>query len=346
MKMPSLRLSLALIVTALLAQRADSQLIERLRSDTSASFRGVSVVSAKEVWISGSDGTVIRSTNTGKTFSSVAINHSNELDFRDIEVLPDGSVLLMSIGKGESSKLLRSADYGKTWTTVLQNHDEQAFFDGVTFHRDGKRGALFGDPIENRMDLYLTEDAGKTWNRLPKSERPPLVPGEVGFAASGTGIAWTNDGLWIATGGTVARIHRGTNQGRTWTTASTPLLAGRSSAGIFSMAVRGHRVAIVGGDYRKPNETGLNVAVSNNSGTSFRTPQDNVLGHKACVKFLDDSTIIACGRTGVDLSKDGGRTWRHLTDEAYYTMDVDTDSGTVYFAGPKGAIARMIVTNQ
>ena len=325
----------------LLSAQAVGQTVTPLHSGVTASFRGISVVSDSEVWISGSEGTVIHSTDSGNTFTKITVPNSDELDFRDIEVLPDGSILLMSIGNAESSKLLRSSDGGTTWQVVLQNHDQESFFDGMTFHPDGKQGAMFGDPIRGLMDVYLTDDGGITWNRLPDSHRPKLRPSEVGFAASGTGINWTDAGLQIATGGSVARIHRTTSKGKWWEQIETTMLQGRSSAGIFSIAVQDQQIVIVGGDYLQPDEKGFNVAISQNGGRNIRVPANNNLGHKACVRFVSQSNVVTCGRTGIDISNDSGSTWEHLTDDAYYTLDAKFNSTVAYLAGPKGQVGRL-----
>ncbi|MEP3481808.1 MAG: hypothetical protein ABJZ55_21375 [Fuerstiella sp.] len=326
---------------SLCCTQAIGQTVEPLQSNVTASFRGISVVSDTEVWISGSEGTVIHSTDSGNTFSKITVPHSDELDFRDIEVLPDGSILLMSIGNGESSKLFRSSDGGKNWNVVLQNQDQEAFFDGMAFHPDGKQGAMFGDPIRGLMDVYLTEDGGVTWNRLPDSHRPKLRPEEFGFAASGTGINWTHDGLQIATGGSVARIHRTTSKGRWWESMETTMLHGRPSAGIFSMAVQNQQIVIVGGDYLKPDEKGFNVAISQNGGRNLHVPANNNLGHKACVRFVSQSNVVTCGRTGIDISNDSGKTWTHLSDDAYYTLDAKFHSTIAYLAGPNGQVGKL-----
>lgn len=339
-------LCLLMLCHTVKAQTAEEQRLSvmELPSGTEASFRGIDVVSRNEFWVSGSDGTVLHSIDAGQTMTQVDIPDALELDFRDIQVLPDGTVILMSIGNGAASKLLRSDDQGRSWKVVLQNRDADAFFDGIAFHADGKRGTLFGDPIDGAMDLYLTHDAGASWHRVAKDRRPKLEPGEYGFAASGTGIHWGKSGLRIATGGSVARIHRSTDEGMTWTVLQTPLLAGRPSAGIFSMAVDRERIVLVGGDYLKPDESGFNIAISKDSGATFQIPENSTMGHKACVLILNESTIVCCGRTGVEISTDAGAQWKHLTDTAYYTMDADHSSGTVFLAGPMGRVGQLKVS--
>lgn len=336
----SLSLPIFLGVTLALLPRAEAQEVIKLASNVDASFRGIHVVSQREAWVSGTNGTLLRTTDGGSTWTPVKVPHSEELDFRDIEVLPDGSVILMSIGNGLSSKVFRSADHGRTWNVVLQNQDEAGFFDGMDFQSDGKRGALFGDPIDGRLALFVTEDAGTTWRKLKPAETPPLAEGEYSFAASGTGLVFDDSGIMIATGGSVARIHRTTDGGKTWDALETPLPAGSPSSGIFSFARHpaGHSV-IVGGDYKNPLQSGRNVAVASTNFDFAVPPQD--LGHKACVQFVSRTVLVTCGRTGVDLSIDLGQSWTHLTDDKYYTLGVDTGSRTVYLAGPDGAIGRL-----
>ncbi|HIE97111.1 MAG TPA: hypothetical protein EYG03_28660 [Planctomycetes bacterium] len=142
-------------------------IITPLVSGVSVSFRGLAVRNTGEAWVTGSGGTVIRTMNRGRTWQRVNVPDSDALDFRDVELLRDGSVVLMSIGQGDASRLLRSTDAGITWKTVLVNAEPQGFFDGMAFVQDGQKGVLFGDPIEGRLDIYKTGDGGATWNRLP-----------------------------------------------------------------------------------------------------------------------------------------------------------------------------------
>ncbi|MCP4509504.1 MAG: hypothetical protein GY826_24275, partial [Fuerstiella sp.] len=147
-------------------------IITPLVSGVSASFRGLAVRNRREAWITGSHGTVIRTTNFGHTWRQVKVPEAEKLDFRDVEILGDGSVVLMSIGNGDASRLLRSTDAGNTWKTVLVNVDPQGFFDGMAFLPNGKTGVLFGDPVDGRLDMYQTSDGGATWHRFPPPQRP------------------------------------------------------------------------------------------------------------------------------------------------------------------------------
>src|SRR5215203_1889900 len=53
--------------------------------NTTASFRGLSVIDEKIVWASGTGGTVIRTIDSGKTWNVMTVPGAETLDFRDIE---------------------------------------------------------------------------------------------------------------------------------------------------------------------------------------------------------------------------------------------------------------------
>src|SRR5262245_44358282 len=99
--------------------------------NTTASFRGLSVVSDKVVWASCSGGTVIKTTDGGKTWSVMTVPGAEKLDFRDIEAFNSDTAYTLSIGNGDSSRIYKTTDGGKTWQIQFTNHDEKAFYDAI-----------------------------------------------------------------------------------------------------------------------------------------------------------------------------------------------------------------------
>jgi len=315
-------------------------------SGVSATFRGLAVRNHAEAWITGSGGTVIRTTDSGRTWKRIPVPGSDDLDFRDVEILPDGTILLMSIGNGEDSRILRSDDSGSTWKTVLTNRDTAGFFDGLAFHPNGRRGVLFGDPIAGRLDLYHTRDGGLTWARASAPQRPALQKGEYGFAASGTGVVLHGRHIWIATGGSLARVLHSPDDGLSWTARDTGIRSGNDSSGIFSIAVIDDRTLVaVGGDYARPERDTGNVARTIDRGQTW-TPLPAVrMPHKACVRSLGQDRLLTCGRTGVAFSADAGSTWQPLTQDGYFTLAVHRRSGTGFLAGADGRVARFTTSS-
>ena len=95
--------SLLCFVTLLISsQFASAQWIKQT-VDTTASFRGLSVVSEKVVWASGTGGTVIQTIDGGKSWKVMQVADAAKLDFRDIEAFDANTAYILSIGNGESS---------------------------------------------------------------------------------------------------------------------------------------------------------------------------------------------------------------------------------------------------
>ncbi len=333
---------LSCLTSLLLPVLAHAQQVNLRESntDTMASLRGVAVAGKNEAWVTGSAGSVMRTSDSGRTWQRIDVPGSAELDFRDVEIPATDSVLLMAAGPGSASQVLRSSDAGKTWKVVLQNTNPQGFFDGMDFDASGRHGLLYGDPIQGRLDLYVTHDGGETWRPTGLSGRPVLSEGEYGFAASGTGVTIVGEMAYVATGGSQARVWRSADWGQSWQVAETPVRSGNESSGIFSIAFRDSKNGlVVGGDYTQPERSERNIARSGDGGKTWEPLPAVMLEHKACLRSLGKSAYVACGRTGVAVSWDGGQTWNNVTGGGYYTVAVDSNSRVAYLAGSEGRVA-------
>ena len=328
----------------LTSEAADTGTLEirELTTGSDASLRGSAVAGKDEAWVTGSKGTVLRTVDGGNTWGRVDVPDADELDFRDVEILADGSVLLMAAGPAEASKLYRSVDSGVTWKVVLRNREPKGFFDGMAFDATGQRGILYGDPIKGKLDLYITEDGGKNWIPVPQSDRPQLRQGEYGFAASGTGVSVDASVVCVATGGVVARVWRSADWGRNWTVAKTPVRSGNDASGIFSIVFLDAMIGlVVGGDYKRPELVEDNLARSVDGGKTWRLQPDVKFEHKACVRSLGQGSALVCGRTGVAVSWDAGETWQPIDCGGYYTAAIDATARVGYLAGSDGRVAKV-----
>lgn len=331
------------------SENSDPIRVTLLNSGVEASFRGLAMRGPEEVWVTGNQGTVLRTHNGGRSWQTVVIPGSDftdadgkkqPADFRDVALLPDGSVLVMSIGPGEASRVYHSAD-GRAWEVVLQNDKPAGFFDGMDFDAHGKNGLLYGDPIDGRLDIAVTRDAGRTWRRLPESNRPRLIDGEYGFAASGSGAIVRGQSFWVATGGSTSRVHHSADGGRTWSVVNVPLRSGNESSGIFSMASDGKDAfVVVGGDYLMPELGERNVAFSGDAGRTWATSQSLIMPHKACACWLGNVWFLTCGRTGIAYSRDSGRSWTEISQDSWYVCGFDRSRKVGFLAGKDGRIAR------
>ncbi|BCY14253.1 oxidoreductase [Actinoplanes sp. L3-i22] len=160
---------------------------------TTARFRGLAPVSASVAWVAGSAGTVLRTVDGGRTWSSVGPADAAELQFRDIEAFDARHAVALTIGSGTDSRIYTTADAGKTWTRTFQNEDAAAFYDCMTF-LDRRHGLALSDPVDGKFRILATRDGGRSWSVLPATGMPAALDGEFAFAASGTCLVSTTPG--------------------------------------------------------------------------------------------------------------------------------------------------------
>lgn len=330
------------VVYALVAPRWTMQ-----TSGVNARLRGVSAVNERVAWASGSGATVLRTNDGGATWRK--LNVANEpldaLDFRDINAIDEQTAYILSIGNGPASRIYKTTDAGATWRMQFKNDDPKAFLDAMSFW-DANNGIVFGDSIDGKFYIRLTDDGGRTWTRVPTTGLPPALENEGAFAASGTNIAvFGKTHAWIGTGaGARARVLRTTDRGRSWQVADTPLAAAQS-AGIFSIAFRDEKHGIVvGGDYRKEQEAVDNLAVTSDGGVTWKLVK-GLSGYRSVVAYVPGTktpALVAIGPSGGDYSLDDGQTWKPIEGPGFDTFDFIPSKATGWGAGANGAIGKLV----
>src|SRR5215469_15995138 len=269
-------------------------------SHTTESLRGVSAVSRRVAWASGTHGTYLRTVDGGEVWTPAQVPDANSLDFRAVVAFSADEAFLMSSGPGDRSRIYHTLDGGQHWNLQFTNTNPKGFFDAMAFW-DPKHGIVVGDPVPDeagklKFALLMTDD-GQTWHAISPAQLPDAVEGEGAFAASNTCIAivprWgqlpsavqsgearpaaaatsadsPDPNIWLATGGKVARVFHSADRGHTWQVFDTPILHGPDSAGIFSIAFRDPQHGVIaGGDYKRPRDDGPNLASTNDGGQTW-----------------------------------------------------------------------------
>jgi photosystem II stability/assembly factor-like uncharacterized protein len=283
------------------------------------------------VWASGSQGTVGRSLDGGRTWQWQQVPGYEARDFRDVEAFDADTALLMAVA--EPACILKTTDGGQTWRVVFADSTKGMFLDAMHF-RDARHGIVVGDPVGGNFFVRGTDDGGNTW----RVDYPPLAahPGEACFAASGSNVLLLGDGSYrLVTGGKVSRLI-GSSTNRT-----LPLVQGNESAGAFSVVTQGKKMVIVGGDYAKEKEIRGTCALSDDGGRTWTLPAEPPRGYRSCVIHLGDDTFLSCGPMGVDRSRDGGRRWELVSREGFHVATRARNGRAVYLAGSSGRIGKL-----
>jgi len=172
---------------------------------------------------------------------------------------------------------------------------------------------------------------------------PEALPREGAFAASNSSLVVNEHDMFFVTGGgAVARVFHSPDLGKTWTVSETPILSGKASAGIFSIACHDTYLVVVGGDFQDPTRAYRNAALSDDNGRTWKLATEPPGGYRSAVGKYGGG-YVAVGPSGTEISADGLR-WEH-TDVVGLNA-VGFDDGQVWAVGPKGLVARFVDRRQ
>lgn len=223
-----------------------------------------------------------------------------------------------------------------------------AFFDAFIFDKFD-RGIAISDPNKSgSANPRIFFKSVSNPNEIVRPNFPKYFPGEAHFAASNTNIAMSGNKVWIATGGTHARIFKFSwRDPFTWEAFETPFIQGTASTGIYSIDFYDKNFGIaVGGDYTKQAGNTNNIATTNDGGKTWQIQASGKNGgYKTCVKFRPKSKgkdIIAVGDQNIEFSSDYGKTWKTISEEKGLYVCAWIDENTLVFAG-KNRIVKMIL---
>jgi photosystem II stability/assembly factor-like uncharacterized protein len=292
-------------------------------SGTSALLIAVSPVNDNVVWLSGSQGTYVRTTNGGATWTAGRVPGADSLQFRDVHAFDANNAYLLSIGNGNQSRIYKTSDGGANWTLQFTNPDSSGFYDCMSFW-DTKRGIVIGDALGSDIAILVTTD-GATWKRIPPASLPNAQPNEGSFAASGTCLVTRPGGhAWIvASNADHGRVLHTADYGKSWRVDTLPLTT-RSGSGPQSIAFRDAQngMALGGGNAAKPGD--VLIAVTSNGGKTWTARTSPALGTGVWggvfVPTAAKPTVVAVGPTGSVYSADNGATWTAIDALNYWSV--------------------------
>lgn len=300
----------------------------------SSSIRAIEAVDNENLFYAGSNGNIGTTTDNGITWSTLNIRYQDSIipNFRSL-AFNGSDYFALSIG---NPALLYKISEDEATLQYIEE-DEKVFYDALTFFDDNMHGIAVGDPTEECASIIITEDGGETWNKIPCENLPEIIEGEAFFAASNTNIKTIGSTVFIASGGSKARVLKSTNYGKTWQIFETPIIQGNGPQGIYSIDFIDDKNGIaIGGDYSKPLENKANKAITTDGGKTWMLIANNENpNYKSCVQYVPNTNgkeVFAVGKTGVSFSNNGGLTWTEVSKDSYYAIQF-IDKNTAWLSG-------------
>lgn len=137
-----------------------SQWVE-LNSGVSAKLNSISSIKDITTWVCGNNGTIIKSTNMGDSWSdgnlsgippAVTLNHIYSLNH---------DLVFCAGNDGSTTCLYKTVNSGISWNIVKQQSNGR--FNAIHFI-DNSTGILIGDPVGGRWSIWKTINGGSTWD--------------------------------------------------------------------------------------------------------------------------------------------------------------------------------------
>ena len=336
--------SVAAALAGVWSNVATAQSITRVEqtSGTNALLIAVSPVDERTVWVSGSLGTWLRTTDGGATWKAGRVPGADSLQFRDVHAVSATTAYLLSIGNGNQSRIYKTTDAGANWALQFTNQDPKGFYDCMSFW-DAQRGIVIGDALGTEIAMLMTTDGGAHWTRVNPASLPAAQPEEGSFAASGTCVVTRPGGrAWIvASNATHGRVLRTSDYGRTWSVDTLPITT-RSASGPQSIMFRDDQHGVVLGGGNAATLTDVLAAATSDGGKTW-TPRARPplrTGVWGGTYVPGRATIVAVGPAGAVWSRDEGSSWVPIDTLNYWSVGFASRNAG-WAVGTRGRITKL-----
>lgn len=305
------------------------------------SIRAIEIINDSAVVYAGSRGD-IGMISGAKTIaiSNKIVTDSIVPHFRSL-AFTNKSVYALSIG---TPALLYQVKENKI-DLVYKEENEKVFYDSMKFF-DDLNGIAIGDPTDNCLSVLITRDGGETWGKMDCSYLPEIAEGEAAFAASNTNIAIIGENAWVVTGGKKARVFHTSDMGLTWKVYYTPMVQGKETTGIYSVAFYNEKQGIIcGGNYLDKFGNSANKAITYNGGKTWQVVSENeVPKYVSCVQYVPNSEgkeLFAVSTNGIFYSSNSGKNWQKVSEEGFYSIRI-VNKKIAWLSGNK-VVAKMSI---
>ena len=307
--------------------------IKTILEDSTLSIRAIEILDKQSLAFAANNNTYgLYNSEANEWLISKIEYDSLNIEFRAIA---NNSIDFFMISVGNPALLFKTDESGEMKLVYKEEH-EKVFYDSMKFWND-QEGIAIGDTTDDCLSIIITRDGGFNWHKLSCDKLPKGIIGEGAFAASNTNVDIVGDKTWIAT--TSGRVYYSPNKGVNWKIIDTPIIKDGETEGIYSIDFYDAKIGFaIGGDYTKSSDSSANKIRTLDGGKTWQLiAQNQNPGYRSCVQYLPNGTgeeLVAVGFKGVDYSNDNGETWKHISDESFYTLRFLNDS-VAYAAGSR-----------
>ncbi|SNR34184.1 hypothetical protein SAMN06265371_101496 [Lutibacter agarilyticus] len=312
--------------------------LEKFKIDSS-SIRAIEIINDSTIVYAGSRGDlgVVRGSEiipiASKIITDTIVPHFRSLASTNVD--------LFALSVGNPALLYKYTD--NRIELVYKEENEKVFYDSMHFF-DDLNGIAMGDPTDDCLSVLITRDGGSSWGKVSCKYLPKVEIGETAFAASNTNIAIYGENAWIVTGGNKARVFHSSDMGLTWKVYNTPIIQGKETTGIYTVAFYNEKQGIIcGGDYLDKFGNSANKAITNNGGKTWKVVAENSAPkYVSCVQYVpeaDGKELFAVSTNGIFFSNNSGENWKKVSDEGFYSVRI-ANKNTAWLSGHE-TVAKM-----
>lgn len=279
----------------------------KIESPTDENLNSITFINSTVGFSCGSNGVILKTTNSGDTWTLSDSSISNilyKIDFSDD---------LNGIAVGEKGTILLTNNGGNSWEKITT----KAF--SSLFDFQYINGTSIVVAVGANGTIIRSEDGGYTWNRISTSINKLLY--SVKFINENTGIIVGWDG----------EVLQSDNSGKTWRVI-TKFTTNYLRSIDFVSEDTGF---IVGG--------GGEIYKTTNGGSSWKQIPSNTISGLLNIKFVDDKNGFIVGNKGELLTtSDAGEHWAEISSGTFSTLKsvATNDNKNIFIAGNGGLILK------
>ncbi|MEJ7596661.1 MAG: YCF48-related protein [Kofleriaceae bacterium] len=317
-------------------------------SGTLARLQSIAPINDRIAWVSGSAGTILRTTDGGETWEPRGIPGTETLAFRDIHAVSRDIAFVLTNNGGPNARIYKTVDGGLTWTLQFQSPIENTFYDCFAFWSP-RHAIAIPDAEDGRFDVVRMTD-GASWENIGDGF-PAGQAGEGLFPTSGNCVTTlgANRAWAVLAGASPSRVVSTRDGGDTWDSHPIPIPGGPSGGGMNVLFRDRHHGVVSGGDVATPTVFQDNFARTSDGGVTWTlgTPAP-FPGAAYALSYVPpgggcpDHTVFAAGPSGAAWSRDEGDTWELVPGAAtgYFSVEFASHRRG-WLVGRTGTITRI-----